>query len=635
MTDHNPDEIKVLANRGADLREQIAYHNYRYSVLSEPQLADAEYDAMFDELDAIEKTHPELLTADSPTQRVGSDLDERLPKVTHPRPTFSLSKAYTGDEIRAWEERLARTLDTSAKLAYVVEAKYDGLPVGVNYTDGVLTLGATRGDGDIGDDVTGNRRTIRTVPLRIPTHADGPKPPHSLAIRGEVIIYKKDFEAFQARMRAEGEEKFINARNTASGALKQLDARITAARPLTMYAFGVVDADRPMPTSQWETLEYLRDLGFLVSDQIRRFDDLEELIAYLPQYERKRHSLDYEIDGLVIKLDDLVLYNTLGVGGKNPRGAIAYKFPPEEVTTRIVHATANVGRTGVLTPGAELEPVFVSGATIRLATLNNYEDVARKDLRIGDRVVIKRAGEVIPFVVGPIISARTGDEIPIVPPERCPVCNFPVLHPEGEVYYYCSNPRCPERVARGLEYFVARGVMDIDGLGEKGVRQLLDAGLIKDEADLFTLKAEDLAQLEGYGDLRINNLLTSAEAAKNRPFERVVMALGIPGVGGTVSRLLTKHFRSIDALLAATVEDLDAVAGIGPSTAQTVVDWFAEPFHRTVIEKLRAIGVRLSSENETPAQRSSALAVVTFLFDGTLQSCGRAQATERIKANRR
>jgi DNA ligase (NAD+) len=637
MTDnnaeHSPAEIEVLARRAADLREQLAYQNYRYSVLSDPQLADAEYDALFDELDAIERAHPELLTPDSPTQRVGSDLDERLPKVTHPKPTFSLSKAYTADEIRAWQQRLERTLDTTTKLAYVVEPKFDGLTVVLTYTDGVLTLGATRGDGFIGDDVTGNTRTIRTVPLRIPTQAVGLRPPHTLSIRGEVIIYKKDFEAFQARMRAEGEEKFINARNTASGALKQLDARITAARPLTMFAFGIVDADSSMPTSQSETLKYLGDLGFLISDQIRRFDDLEALITYLQEYEAKRHSLDYEIDGLVIKLDDLTLYNALGVVGKNPRGAIAYKFPPEEVTTRIVHVTANVGRTGVLTPGAELEPVFVSGATIRLATLNNYEDVARKDLRIGDRVVIKRAGEVIPFVVGPIVSSRTGDEIPIVPPEHCPVCDFPVLHPEGEVYYYCSNPRCPERVARGLEYFVARGVMDIEGLGEKGIRQLLDAGLIKDEADLFTLKAEELAQLEGYGDLRINNLLTSAEAARNRPFERVVMALGIPGVGGTVSRLLVQHFPTIDSLMGAQVEDLDAVAGIGPSTAQTVVAWFAEPFHRSVIEKLRSVGVRLSAENETQAQRSNALNGLTFVLTGTLQTMTRDQASELIESN--
>ncbi len=400
-----------------------------------------------------------------------------------------------------------------------------------------------------------------------------------------------------------------------------------------MYAFGIVDSDGPVPSTQWETLQLLRALGFLISDQIRRFDDLEEMIAYIQEYEAKRHSLDFEIDGLVIKLDDFATYNALGVVGKNPRGAVAYKFPPEEVTTRILRATANVGRTGVLTPGAELEPVFASGATIRMATLANYEDIARKDLRIGDRVRIKRAGEVIPFVIGPVIAARTGDEIPITPPERCPVCNSPIIHPEGEVYYYCSNPRCPERVARSIEYFVARGLMDIEGLGEKGVRQLLDAGLIKDEADLFTLKAEDLAKLEGYGDLRVQNLLASAEAARNRPFDRLVMALGIPGVGGTVAKLIVKHFRSIDTIMAASIEDLDAIAGIGPSTAKSIVDWLAEPSHREVIEKLRKAGVQLEAGEETTTKRSDALAGLTFVLTGTLPTMTRDEAAALIEAH--
>ncbi|MEP7285353.1 MAG: NAD-dependent DNA ligase LigA [Chloroflexota bacterium] len=633
-------ELEILAHRAADLRQQIAYHNYRYSVLSDPLLTDAEYDALFDELDAIEKAHPELVTTDSPTQRVGSDLDERLPKVTHPKPTFSLAKAYTGDEIRAWRQRLDRLLDTNAMSGYVVEPKFDGLTVVLTYTDGVLTLGATRGDGIIGDDVTGNTRTIRTIPLRIPAHTGDqahnvalPEVPHTLVIRGEVIILKKDFEAFQAKMRAEGETKYINARNTASGALKQLDARITAARPLTMYAFGIVDADGTVPDTQWETLHYLRSLGFLVSDYIKRFDDLEAMIAYVQEFESQRHSLDFEIDGLVIKLDNFTTYNALGVSGKNPRGAIAYKFPPEEVTTRILKVTANVGRTGVLTPGAELEPVFASGATIRMATLANYEDIARKDLRVGDRVVIKRAGEVIPFVIGPIVAARTGDEVPITPPERCPVCDHPVIHPEGEVYYYCSNLHCPERVARSIEYFVGRGQMDIDGLGEKGVRQLLQAGLIKDEADLFFLKKEDLANLEGYADLKVQNLLNNLEAAKDRPFDRLVMALGIPGVGGTVAKLLVDHFPSIEAIMAPDVERVDALPGIGPSTAKTVVDWFAEPQNRDLIDKLRNAGVRLEARASDTIIRSDALSGQTFVLTGTLPTMSRDQASELIAAH--
>jgi DNA ligase (NAD+) len=630
MTDSPQAELDTLAKRAADLRQQLAYHNYRYSVLSEPLVSDADYDAMFDELDAIEKAHPELITPDSPTQRVGSDLDERLPKVTHPKPTFSLSKSYTGDELRAWNDRINKVLDTTSKLVYVVEPKFDGLTVVVTYTDGVLTLGATRGDGLIGDDVTANVRTIRSVPLRIPAHDGGPKPLHSLTIRGEVVMLKKDFESFQKKMREEGDARYINARNTASGALKQLDARITSSRPLTMYAFGIVDANGPVPQSQWESLQYLRELGFLVSNLTQRFDDLETMIKFVQDFEAKRHSLEFEIDGLVIKLDDNPTYNALGVVGKNPRGAIAYKFPPEEVTTKIINATAQVGRTGVLTPGAELEPVFVSGATIRLATLNNYEDVARKDLRIGDRVVIKRAGEVIPFVVGPIPAMRTGEEIPITPPIQCPVCNSPVHHPDGEVFYYCSNPRCPERVARSIEYFVSRGGMDIEGLGEKGVRQLLLAGFIQDEADIYSLTAEQLEQLEGYGDLKIKNLLGNALAAKNRPFDRLIGSIGIPGVGGTTARLLVKHFPTMDKLMAATVEDLLAIGGIGPSTAQTVVDWFAEPAHREVIEKLRAAGVKFESDTTDSVKRSDVLLGLTFVLTGTLPTMSRDEAGELI-----
>jgi DNA ligase (NAD+) len=627
-------DLEALAHRAAYLREQLSFHNYRYSVLSAPLIADAEYDAMFDELDAIEKAHPELITPDSPTQRVGSDLDARLPKVTHPQPTLSLAKAYTEDEIRAWKERIDRLLDTTAKLSFTVEPKFDGLTVVLTYTDGVLTLGATRGDGVIGDDVTGNIRTVRTVPLRIPTRSDGPKPPHRLVIRGEVVMHKEDFKTFQAKMQAEGTvEKYINARNTASGALKQLDARITASRPLTLYAFGIVDTAGAVPRSQWDTLQYLRDLGFLVSEHFQRFDDIEAVIKYCKDFEVRRHDLEFDIDGLVIKIDDIPTYNALGVVGKNPRGSIAYKFPPEEVTTRLIGVTVNVGRTGVLIPNAELEPVFVSGATIRQATLNNFEDVARKDVRIGDRVMLKRAGEVIPFVIGPIVDARTGDEKPIKPPERCPFCNSPVAHTEGEVFYYCSNPECPERIARQIEYFVARGVMDIEGLGGRGVRQLLEAGLIKDEADIFSLKPEQLAELEGYAELRIQNLMTQIQAARDRPFDRLVMALGIPGVGYMVARLLAKEFPSIDALMNATADQIDAIAGIGPSTAQTVVDWFAQPRNRRIIEKLRAAGVRLAASKDETTQKSNALTGLTFVLTGTLPTMSRDDATNLIEAH--
>jgi DNA ligase (NAD+) len=402
-----------------------------------------------------------------------------------------------------------------------------------------------------------------------------------------------------------------------------------------MYTFGIVDTDdeRAVPRSQWETLNYLRDLGFLVSDHIKRFDDLDELIAYVIGFETHRHDLDFEIDGLVIKIDDLATYNALGVVGKNPRGAIAYKFPPEVVTTKLIGVSVNVGRTGILIPNAELEPVFVSGATIKQATLNNFEDVARKDVRLGDRIMIKRAGEVIPFVIGPIIEARTGSEQPIVPPVHCPYCNSPVLHTPGEVFYYCSNPICPERVARSIEYFVGRGQMDIEGLGERGVRQLLEAGLIKDEADLFALTAEKLSSLEGYAETRVQNLLKNIEAAKNRPLDRLVMALGIPSVGSTVAKLLVKHFPSMDQLMAATLADLDAVAGIGPSTAKTIVDWFAEERYRQLIDKLRAAGLCFVADDQAPAQTSTALSGLTFVLTGTLPTMSRDEMAALIESH--
>ncbi len=632
-------ERDVAAQRAAELRRLLHEHNHRYFVLGTPSITDAEYDSLFDELDAIEKRYPDLITPDSPTQRVGSDLDERLPKVTHPAPTLSLAKAYTAEEIQAWRARIDKVLDTTAALAYTVEPKFDGLSVILTYTDGVLTLAATRGDGYIGDDVTGSVRTIRSVPQRIPVGDNARRVPRRLVVRGEVVIHKDDFKAFQARMQAEqpeGMARFINARNTASGALKQLDPKIAASRPLTCYAFGIVDASdelgERLPRDQYAVLLYLRALGFLTSDAVQRFEDLAQVIAHVQAFEAHRHDLPFEIDGMVIKVDDAAIYNALGVVGKNPRGAIAYKFPPEEVTTRLINVTFNVGRTGMIVPSAELAPVFVSGATIRQATLNNFEDVARKDVRVGDWVRIKRAGEVIPFVIGALPERRDGTEQIITPPERCPFCTSPVVRAEGEIAYYCSNPDCSERRARQLEYFVGRGQMDIEGLAVRGVRQLIEAGLIGDEADLFALTAEQLEPLEGYGAQKIKNLLASIEAAKVRPLERVIAALGIPGVGLTVVRLLLKHFPSLEALQSATIEQLDAIHGIGESLAQTVVAWFAEPRNRALLEKLRANGVQmLPAENAAP--RSEVLRGLTFVLTGTLPSLTRDEAAALIESH--
>lgn len=619
-----------LAARAAELRRELNEHIYRYFILNEPIITDAEYDALYHELKQIEAEHPELITPDLPTQRVGSDLQADLPKVRHVRPMLSLGNAFSADDVRAWHDRIRRLLPPDTPLDFVVEPKFDGLTVVLTYRDGVLEQGATRGNGEIGDDVTPNVRTVRSIPLRIPVNPREPAPPGRLIVRGEVLFLKKDFEKLNERQISEGLPPYANPRNTASGALKQKDARITASRPLTAFCYSIVDADSDVPDTQWETLQYLKALGFQIADDVaRRFDTLDEALEYIESFHSRRHDLPYETDGLVIKVNSHAIYEDLGVVGKDPRGAIAYKFPAEEVTTKLIGVTHNVGRTGVLIPGAVLEPVAVSGVTVRQASLHNYDLIRLKDIRIGDTVIVKRSGEVIPYVVGPVLGTRTGAEQPIEPPEICPVCASPVQRIEGEVAYYCPNPACPERVARNIEYFVSRGAMDIAGLGERGVRQLLAAGLIQDEADLFTLNPADLMTLEGYGEKKVENLMRSIEAAKDRPLDRLVGALGIRGVGSTIAALLVEHFRSVDAIARASQAELEQINGLGPHIASAIVEWFGEERNRALIEKFRRAGVRL--EQEPAAQPvSDALAGMTFVLTGTLPTLTRAEAEALI-----
>jgi len=621
-----------VAARAVELRRLLNEHNYRYHVLTAPVITDAEYDALYHELKAIEAENPDLITPDSPTQRVGSDLQSDLPKVRHVAPVLSLGNAFSADDIRAWRDRIGRLLPDDVTLDFVVEPKFDGLTVVLTYVDGMLSLAATRGDGEVGDDVTPNARTVRTIPLRIPASPDGPSAPSRLVVRGEVLFLKRDFERLNEQMREEGLSLYVNARNTASGALKQKDARITARRPLTMYCYAVMEADGDVPVTQWDTLGYLRSLGFLTADEvIRHFDDLESVIEYIQMFETRRHDLPYEIDGLVIKVNDLRTSANLGVVGKDPRGAIAYKFPAEEATTKLLDVAANVGRTGVLTPTAVLEPVFVSGVTVRQASLHNYDLIEQRDIRVGDTVVVKRSGEVIPYVVGPMAGARTGDERPITPPTACPVCGSPVQRDEGEVAYYCANPACPERVARNVEYFVSRSSMDIDGLGERGVRLLLTNGLIEDEADLFTLNGEDLLELEGFAEKKVQNLLASIQAAKDRPLQRLIGALGIRGVGNTIAGVLVEHYHSLDELAAATVEELQSIEGLGPHTAGAIVEWFANERNRKLIEKFRAAGVRLEAQPTETETASNHLEGLTFVLTGTLPNLKRDEAAALIE----
>lgn len=630
MNQHKTD----IAARAAELQQALREHNYRYHVLHDPIITDSEYDALFAELQAIEAEHPELVTPDSPTQRVGSDLESDLPKVRHPVPVLSLDNAFSSEEVRAWRERIGRLLPEDATLDYVVEPKFDGLTVVLTYEDGLLVQGATRGNGEVGDDVTPNVRTVRTIPLRIPVEEAGPAVPSRLVVRGEILFLKEDFAALNEQRREAGLPLFVNARNTASGALKQKDARITAERPLTAFCYTIMEADGDVPATQLETLNYLHDVGFLIAEEaIEHFDTLDEILEYAEGFVSQRDALPYEIDGLVIKVNEQAVYRELGVVGKDPRGAIAYKFPAEEATTKLLDVTANVGRTGVLTPTAVLEPVFVSGVTVRQASLHNYDLIVQKDIRIGDTVIIKRSGDVIPYVIGPVTGVRTGDEQPIPPPQTCPVCHAPVARDEGEVAYYCTNPACPERVARNIEYFVSRSALDIDGLGERGVRLLLQESLIQDEADLFFLKAEDLLPLEGFAEKKVENLLDSIQAAKNRPLTRLIGALGIRGVGNTVAGLLVQNFHSIDALAQATVDELEAIEGLGPHTAGAIVEWFAKPRNRELIAKLRAAGVRME---QTPAETEATiqeLEGLTFVLTGSLPNLKRSEAKALIEAH--
>jgi DNA ligase (NAD+) len=588
-------------------------------------------------LRALEAQHPELVTPDSPTQRVGAQPAEGFAKVAHPAPVLSLDKATSGEELHAWWERVSKFLPADAPPpAWVVEPKLDGLTVVLHYEDGVFALGATRGDGSVGEDVATNLRTIRALPLRIPVGPPLPvgdklgerSVPGRLVVRGEAIMLIEDFEELNRRQAEAGEKVFANPRNAAAGSLRQLDPRITATRPITLLCYAIVEADGPVPTTQWETLAYLRALGFPVSEHVARFESLDEVVAYCESWIAKRDTVPYEVDGLVVKVDDLAMQAALGVVGRAPRGEVAFKFPGREATTRVLDIGVNVGRTGVLTPFAVLEPVRLGGVTIRKATLHNFEDLQRKDIRIGDTVTIRRAGDVIPYVVGPVTAARTGEERVYQLPTVCPSCGEPVVSAEEEVATVCVNVACPEQRVRRVGHFAA--VMDVEGLGERTALLLVAHDLIQDAADLYYLRAEDLLPLEGFAEQSVDNLLAAIEATKERPLAQVIAALGMPNVGGSVAQLLAQRFRSLDELAAASQEELEAIDGMGPHTAGAIVEWFARPRNRAFVEKLRRAGVKL--EQEVPAAPvEGPLAGLTFVITGQLPTMSRDEATKLIE----
>lgn len=620
-----------FVKRAAELREQLNYHIYRYNVMGSPIITDAEYDKLYHELKAIEAEHPELIMPDSPTQRAGSDLSEDFPKVRHAAPILSLSNAFSEQDLLDWEERNLKLLPAGTQLGYTLEPKLDGLTIVITYVNGVLVQAATRGNGELGDDVTPNVRTIRNVPLKIPVDPKGPPAPKRLVVRGEVLFHKKDFAALNKKQEADGLPLYVNARNTASGALKQKESRVTASRPLTAYLYSVVAVEGMVWDKQWDILNHLRDFGFPVAPQAAYYPTLSDIIQQLPTWESRKKQLDFEIDGVVIKINDLKIAAELGYVGKDPRSAIAYKFPAEEMTTKMIGVTVNIGRTGKVTPTGQLEPVFLGGVTVVNASLHNYDQITKLDIRLGDTVIVKRSGEVIPYVIGPVIGARDGSESAIVPPETCPFSGDTIVQPEGLVDYFCPNPLCPERVYRSIEFFVSKGAMDIEGMGGQTVKTLIEVGLIQDEADVFYLQPEPLLELEGFADKKVDNLLASIEAAKKRPLDQLIASLGIDGVGSVVAGLIADRFRSIDALMNAAAEAIDDVEGIGPILAESVVAWFADDYHRRVLEKMRAVGVNMQAEERVAT--SDSLSGKVFVLTGTLPTLSREQATELIESH--
>lgn len=616
----------VSPDKRADwLRAQLHEHNHRYNVLDAPVISDAEYDALMTELREIESEHPDLIMSDSPTQRVGGAVAAGFEKVRHPKPILSLSNAFDASDVRAWRERIHAYAEKNVTNFesfsgsfddYVVEPKIDGLTIVLHYDQGVLARAATRGDGEIGEDITANARTIRDLPLKLM----GQVVTGHLAVRGEAYMSLADFRVYNKRAIAAGEKPLANPRNGAAGGLRQLDSAMSAKRPARVLCYSVLLGTN-LPTTQWETLLWLAQLGFPVSKVARRFASLDDAIAYCEAYAAKRDDMPYEIDGMVIKINDLTLADALGFAGKDPRGATAFKFPARESTTILRSVTIKIGRTGAITPTAVLEPVQVGGITISNATLHNYDDIARKDIRIGDRVVVKRAGDVIPFVAGPVVAARSGSERVIVPPTNCPECDTPVERNLGEVAIYCPNPDCPGKLDRVIEHWVGRGAMDIDGLGEKIVAQLIDVEIIADVADLYAIKKDQLLELDKFGEKKAQNLVDAIHVSKSRGLDRVLVGLGIRHVGDVAARDLARHFKSLGRLSNAGVDTLQQIDGIGPTMAEEIVAWFARERNQTLIKKLELLGLDLTAATGSPVGEATTLpafAGSVFVITGTL-----------------
>ncbi len=616
--------------RAAELRRQLEHHNRRYYVLDDPEIGDDEYDALLDELRALEAEHPELRRPDSPTQRVGAPPLERFEQVEHAEPMLSLGNARNEEELRAWETRLANYLKrldiTASEFSYTTEPKIDGLAMSLTYEEGVLTRGATRGDGRVGEDVTQNLRTIGAIPLSI---EDAPP---LVEVRGEVYLPIADFKALNARRAEAGEPTFANPRNSAAGSIRQLDPALAAERPLSIWCYGIGAARGLDFATHSGEVEWLRERGFKVNPDTTHHEEIDSVVERCRWWEERRESLDYEIDGVVVKVDERALWRELGVVGREPRWAIAWKFPPTTATTRLLDVVWNVGRTGHLVPFAMLEPVHVGGVTVGTATLHNEEDLERKDVRVGDEVVVMRAGDVIPQVVAPLIQRRKGRPRKPKPPKLCPACKTPTVKPEGAVFTICPNRSgCPGQSFQHVKHFVSKGAMDIDGLGEKQALRFLEERLIEDVADIYELSEEKLVAMDRFAEVSARNLVAAIDASRRRPFKRVLYALGLPGVGYVTSEALADHFGSIDALRAADPEQIEEVEGVGPIMAVQIAESLADEQTWALVEKLREKGLRLEQGPSERRAEGGPLEGRTLVLTGTLPELTREQAAAMIK----
>jgi DNA ligase (NAD+) len=614
--------------RVAELRRQLEHHGYRYYVLDDPDVGDDVYDALLDELRGLEAAHPELVTPDSPTQRVGGEPVSDLVKVRHPEPMLSLANARSAEELRAWIQRmrnhLAREGIEDPAFEFVAEPKIDGLAISLIYRDGVFERGATRGNGEIGEDVTHNLRTIGQLPLRL----ESDDPPPLLEVRGEVYMSLPDFAALNERRAEAGLSTFMNPRNSAAGTIRQLDPKLAAERPLSLWCYQIGVSEGLQLDSHWDALQWLREHRFPVHPDVRKLGTEDEVVAQCRAWEQRRGSLDFEIDGVVVKVNQYGLQRRLGVVGRDPRWAIAWKFPPTTAVTKLERVGWNPGKFGDLHPYAMLEPVHVAGVTIKLATLHNEEDLARKDIREGEEVIVLRAGDVIPQVLSPAphVAEREDRPAPPLPPARCPVCDTPTVKPQDSVFTRCPNRDCPGRRWQLLKHYV--GAMDIDGLGEKQVSLFMELGWVRTAADFYRLQAEQIAEQSGFGEVSAAKLVAAVAASKEQPFGRVLFALGIEEVGAVTGRNLAQQFRSVQALLAAEPETIEGTPGVGPKMAQTIHAQLHEPAMEALIADLREQGVRFEEEGPPPGE--GPLAGKTLVLTGTLPELTREQATEMI-----